>query len=70
MALWLEQAGVTFVQATPAASWPIAHGLGHYPQVTIVDNAGNRMIADLAYVDVNTITVTHAAPLAGSAYLQ
>lgn len=58
-----------FSQATPAASWPISHGLGHYPQVTVVDPAGNRMLPDLAYADVNTVTIVHASPLAGAAYL-
>jgi hypothetical protein len=59
----------TYIQSTPAASWPINHGLGHYPQVTIVDESGDRLISDLAYGDLNHITITHAAPLAGSAYL-
>lgn len=58
-----------FTQSTPAASWPIAHGLGHVPQVTVLDASGNRLIADLAYSGTTSVTVTHAAPLAGAAYL-
>lgn len=65
-----DTAPFTFVQATPAASWPIVHGLGYYPQVTVVDVNGNWIISDVAYGDINSVTVTHGAPLTGSAYLR
>lgn len=59
----------TFTQSTPAGSWPIVHGLGHYPQVTVVDMDGSRVIPDIDYGDVNTVTITHGSPRAGKAYL-
>lgn len=59
----------THTQSTPAASWAITHNLGRYPQVTVVDTAGVRLFPDLTYDSLNTVTVTHAAPTAGSAYM-
>lgn len=59
----------THTQSTPAASWAITHNLGRYPQVTVVDNAGVRLFPDLTYDSLNTVTVTHAVPTTGSAYL-
>lgn len=61
--------GLTFVQNTPAASWLITHGLGRFPQVTAVDSSGNRVLPDLHYDSLNAVTLVHAAPLAGAAYL-
>lgn len=61
--------GLIFMQATPAASWLIQHNLGRYPQVTAVDTTGERILPDLAYGSENAVTLTHAAPLAGAAYL-
>lgn len=58
-----------FNQNSPAATWPVPHGLGRIPQVVIVDTGGNRILADLVYPDNNSLVITHGAPLAGSAYL-
>lgn len=63
-------AGYSHTQATPAASWPVTHGLGRYPQATVLDTAGRRVIADLEFPTANTCSVTHAAPMAGSLHLQ
>lgn len=59
----------THTQSTPAASWAITHNLGRYPQVTVVDTTGDRLFPDLTYDSINTVTVTHASPTAGFAYL-
>lgn len=59
----------THTQVTPAATWPINHNLGRYPQVTIVDTFGNRRFADVIYADINNVSVIHSEPLAGAAYL-
>lgn len=62
-------ASYTHTQTTPAASWPITHNLSRYPQVTVVDTAGARLLTDVVYGSANSVTVTHAVPLAGVAYL-
>lgn len=61
--------GLVFMQANPAASWQIVHNLGRFPQVTAVDPDGKRILPDLEYGSVNDVTLTHAEPLAGAAYL-
>lgn len=61
--------GLVFMQANPAASWHIVHNLGRFPQVTAVDPDGVRILPDLEYGSVNDVTLTHAEPLAGAAYL-
>lgn len=58
-----------FNQNTPAATWPVPHGLGRVPQVVVLDPGGNRMLADIVYPDLNTLVITHGMPLAGAAYL-
>lgn len=61
--------GLVFTQLAPAASWTIPHNLGRFPQVTAVDTDGNRIWPDLHYDSNNAVTLVHAAPLAGAAYL-
>ena len=62
-------AGLVHLQASPAATWSITHGLGRYPQVTVLDPQGERVFSDLDYGSINALTITHAAPLAGIAIL-
>lgn len=62
-------AGLVYSQLTPAATWSIDHGLGRYPQVTVLDPNGERVLPDLDYGSVNAVTITHAEPLAGTAIL-
>lgn len=61
--------GLVFAQVTPAATWAITHDLGRFPQVTVLDPDGQRLFPDLEYGSLNAVTVTHAAPLAGTAIL-
>ena len=50
--------------------WVIAHNLGKYPSVTVVDSTGEEVIGFGAhYTDVNNVTLTYAAGFAGYAYL-
>lgn len=62
-------AGLVFTQNTPAATWVITHNLGRFPQITVVDSDGNRILPDLEYGSVNDVTLTHAEPLTGAAYI-
>lgn len=58
-----------FDQATPSASWSIAHNLGKFPTVAVVDSAGNFGIGSVQYADANHLTVSFGAPFTGTAYL-
>lgn len=56
-------------QSVAAATWNVAHGLDHWPQVTVVDSAGTVVMAGTRYVDSNTIEITHSAPFSGRAFV-
>ena len=60
---------MSFPQATAASVWMISHNTGSHPSVTIVDGSGDTVLADVAYPDGNTVTVTFGAPTSGVAYL-
>ena len=62
-------ARVVYQQMTPSAQWDIAHDLGKYPSVMVVDSAGSLVIGNVRYLDENSVRLTFAAPFAGAAYL-
>jgi hypothetical protein len=59
-----------FDQATPAATWTINHTLARYPEVTVLDAAGNVVLADVQHTSVAQIVITFGAPQIGKAVLQ
>lgn len=66
-----ETATSTYVhsQAVASATWVIAHGLGRYPSVSVVDSALNVVVGDVRYDNTNQVTVTFSAAFGGTAYL-
>ncbi len=60
---------LVFVQGTPLASWSIAHNLGKYPSVTVVNSAGDEVVADVNFVDANNLVLTFATSFAGKAFI-
>lgn len=54
-------------QQVPAAVWPITHNLGRYPQVTVVDSAGDVVLVDIHHLDLNRLEVRAASPFSGIA---
>jgi microcystin-dependent protein len=58
-----------FTQATPSTTWSIAHNLGVFPSVSVVDTGGTELLASVQYVDANNITVTFGGATSGKAYL-
>jgi len=62
----------TFVQSTPLTPWVITHGLGCEPSVTIIVNVEGtdvEVTADVAYLNLDTVTITFQTPQMGSARL-
>ena len=57
-----------FTQLSASASWSVAHLLGKFPSITIVDTGGNVLTPDILYVDVNHVTINFGAPTSGKAY--
>jgi hypothetical protein len=58
-----------FTQATAATSWSVTHNLGKYPSVTVVDSGNSVLLADVHYVDTNSLTVNFGAATSGKAYM-
>ena len=56
-------------QAVSSNNWPIAHNLGWYPNITVVDSAGSIVEGHIDYDDENNITLTFSAAFSGKAYL-
>jgi hypothetical protein len=49
--------------------WEIGHGLGFYPNVTVMDSGGSTVEGELEHLSKNTLRVTFSAPISGDAYL-
>lgn len=58
-----------FNQGTPATVWSIAHNLGKFPAVSVVDSGGGLKYGDVQYVDLNHVQITFSAGFSGDAYL-
>lgn len=63
-------AGATYThnQAIASAVWTVAHNLGRYPSVSVVDHLGGLLTPDVRYLDANLVQITHSVPLIGKAY--
>jgi hypothetical protein len=57
-------------QYDASALWTIVHGLDKYPDVVLIDSAGDRFEADINYFDRNTVVLTLIAPTTGTAVLE
>jgi hypothetical protein len=69
----LFQKQVIFTQSSPAATWNIAHNLGKYPHVILLDsttNPANLVVADIQYVDTDNIVVSFGSAQVGRAILE
>jgi hypothetical protein len=58
-----------FTQPTALSIWSITHNLGKSPSVRIEDLNGNDVIAEIDYINDNTLIIIFAIPVAGTAYL-
>lgn len=56
-------------QGTAATDWYIAHNLGKYPSVTIIDSANSMVIGEVEYVDMNNVILHFSAEFSGRATL-
>jgi hypothetical protein len=58
-----------FTQSTPANPWIITHNLDKFPSATMVLSTGQVGIADIVYIDQNSLTITFSGDESGKAYL-
>jgi len=57
-----------YTQGTAAATWTVAHNLGHFPAVTVVDTGNNTILPDCHFIDQNNLTLTFGSATSGKAY--
>lgn len=54
-------------QVSPSVSWIVNHNLNKYPNVTVTDSADNVMLADVQYINLNTIKIDFGFAFSGKA---
>lgn len=59
----------THNQNIAASVWTINHNLGMFPQISIIDSAGNNVVGDTVWVNSSTMTVTFSSAFSGKAYV-
>lgn len=57
------------IQSVASDTWVIAHNLGKYPSVTVVDSSGSECEGHTTYNGPNQLTISFSAPFSGIAYL-
>lgn len=58
--------GFSFIQQNPSAIWTIENPLGRFPAgVTVIDESGNVVNAEVDFPDIRTIVVTFSQPRTG-----
>lgn len=58
----------THTQSSAATVWHVAHNLGKYPSITVVDSAGTQVYGSVVFNDLNNVTLTFSSGFAGYAY--
>lgn len=56
-------------QNTPATVWTVNHGLGFYPQATVLEFGGANVEGEIEYQSGNQLTLTFSVSIAGTAYI-
>lgn len=55
-------------QSSLSRVWTVIHNLGKRPSVTVTDNDGNVVEADIKYIDHNVLTVSFGISFTGKVY--
>lgn len=56
-------------QGSASTTWNVAHNLGFFPAVSVVDSGGNLVEGTVEYVDINNLIIRFTVPFGGKAYL-
>ena len=57
------------IQSAASDTWTIAHNLGFFPNVTVVDSGGNMVEGNVTYTNTANLTITLSSSVSGVAYL-
>jgi hypothetical protein len=58
-----------YTQGSASSTWTIAHELGGYPSVTVVNSTGTVVVGTVTYNSTSEIQIEFTAPFSGTAYL-
>ena len=58
-----------YVRSVAAATWTVNHSLGRYPEVTVLDDLGRVVWADLSFPSTSQVIIEFATPQTGKAVL-
>ena len=56
-------------QNSAVTQWTVEHNLGKFPSVTVIDNNGETVFADVNYIDANTLTIDFSEAFSGKAFI-
>ena len=59
--------GYLHTQGVPSDTLVVAHNLGVFPSVTVIDSAGTQVEGCVTYDSENQVTITFNAPFSGTA---
>ena len=65
----VEDKSYLHTQTTASDTWVIVHNLNKFPAVSVIDSAGNEVIGDVIYNDVNQVTLRFEGGFKGTATL-
>jgi hypothetical protein len=58
-----------FNQGVAATTWTVAHNLGKFPSVSVIDSMGTAVIGQVNYIDNNNLTINFNAAFSGKAFI-
>lgn len=56
-------------QTSTSALWNIAHNLGKFPSVTVVDSGNSVVVGEVEHITNNSLRISFRAAFSGKAYL-
>lgn len=59
----------THTQSVSASTWNVTHNLGFRPSVAVLGPTGEQVDAAIAWPTLNTVTISLAASMTGTAHL-
>jgi hypothetical protein len=65
----VNQVKYVHTQNSISSQWEIAHNLGFFPNITVLDNANRVIEADIQYVNINNAKIVMNVGISGTAYL-
>lgn len=56
-------------QSVASSVWSVAHNLGKFPSVTVIDSGNNVVFGDVQFIDNNNVIITFTSSFSGKAYI-